>query len=405
MMLEIAADVLGMGALLLSYVAGFMAIALILPIGVLFIECVAALFPTRSQPVSNSADPRIAVLMPAHNEASGIAPVLQNLMPQLKPQDRLVVIADNCTDETAAIARDLGATVLERSNSRQRGKGYALDYGIQALAENPPDVVVLMDADCFAEAEAIAKIARLSAATQRPTQAIYLMEQPAKTSPTSAISALAFLVKNWARPQGMDRLGVPCLLTGTGMAFPWKVIYQASLASGNLVEDMQMGLDMAIAGYSPQLCADAHVTGRLPSQNTAATSQRTRWEHGHLQTLITQVPRLLKAALRQGRLDLLAIALDLSIPPLSLLVMLWLAAMALATFTFLLGGSPTSSAFLAIQGGMLFGAIVCAWGKYGRSMIPLKALAAIPLYVLWKVPIYLKFLAQPQTQWVRTERD
>ena len=132
-----------------------------------------------------------------------------------------------------------------------------------------------------------------------------------------------FWSKTGVRPQGLDRLGFPGILTGTGMAFPWSVIQSASLASGNIVEDMQLSMDLAIAGHPTLFCPDTKVIGLLPQQAQAAKSQRTRWEHGHLQTMLTQVPRLVREALRQKRLDLLVIALDLSVPPLSLLVMIW----------------------------------------------------------------------------------
>lgn len=393
------------GIMALDGVIRLGAIALLIPVGVLWTECVAAALPERSRSLLAASSCRVDILMPAHNEARGIAPVLHALLPQLGNQDRLVVIADNCTDETAAIARAAGATVLERWETERRGKGYALDYGIRALAADPPDVVILMDADCMAQPGTLDQIADLAHRTARPIQAVYLMEQPPQSTPTRAISALAFLVKNQVRPQGLERLGLPCLLTGTGMAFPWAVIQKAPLASSNLVEDMQLGLDLAIAGYPPRLCPTAQVLGCLPLQESAATSQRTRWEHGHLTTLKTQVPRLLAAAITQRRFDLLALALDLSVPPLSLLVMLWLGLAIAATVLLGLGGSSLPLVVTLIQAGLMGMAIAIAWSRFGQSVLPAKHLLSIPLYLLWKIPLYLKFIVRPQRQWVRTERD
>jgi cellulose synthase/poly-beta-1,6-N-acetylglucosamine synthase-like glycosyltransferase len=200
-------------------------------------------------------------------------------------------------------------------------------------------------------------------------------------------------------------LELPCLLTGTGMAFPWAVLQNVKLASGNIVEDMQLGLDLAIAGYPPLFCGDARVTGLLPQQDKAAKSQRTRWEHGHLQTLMTQVPPLLRLAIQQKRLDLLAIALDLSVPPLSLLVMLWLAVTSVALLVAYGGITALPLAVLAIEGCLLLSAIVVAWAKFGRADLPIQTLLAVPFYLLWKIPLYLGFLIRPQTKWVRTDRD
>lgn len=395
-------------------------LGLLIPISILFVECTAALFPNRRTEWHAIAPrPRVDVLVPAHNEASVIGATLKTLMPQLTAQDRLVVIADNCDDETADVARTFGATAIERQEPDRRGKGYALEYGLRFIAANPPEVVVMVDADCVVHPGTIDQIAGLAAALALPVQATYLMEQPDNPGPKDAVSALAFMVKNLVRPRGLDRLGLPCLLTGTGMAFPWSVIGEVSLGSSNIVEDMQLALDLAIAGHAPVFAKDALVTGLLPQQKHAAKSQRTRWEHGHMQTLLTQVPRLLRASVRQKRFDLFAIALDLCVPPLSLLVMMWAAAM---VGTLLAGGLGSQAAegcavsitgvaswiptvLLAMEGLFISISIVGAWAKFGRANLPVLTLLAVPLYILWKIPLYFTFLVQPQTKWIRTERD
>lgn len=382
------------------------ALGLAVPIAVLVVECCAALLPMRTRRGEElAARPSIAVLMPAHNEAAGIGATLETIVPQLAPADRMVTVADNCSDETAEIARRSGVTVLERHDDTDRGKGYAVNFGMKFLAENPPDVVVMVDADCRVEPGAIETVARLAMATGRPVQATYLMETPPQPSPKDSISALAFLVKNWVRPQGLAQFGLPCLLTGTGMAFPWSVTRHVSLEGSNLVEDMQLGLDLAVAGYAPVLSPKARVIGVLPQQQEAATQQRTRWEHGHLQTLKSQVPRLIQAAIAQKRGDLLALALDLCVPPLSLLVALWGVATLGAVLAGFAGASWLPAAILGVQGLFLAIAIVSAWAKFGRDRIPLGTLLSAPLYILWKIPVYFKFLVRPQQQWVRTERD
>lgn len=422
------------------------ALGLLVPIAVLFIECIAALLPGQAESwVKNVPRPRVAVLVPAHNEAAGIGTTLETILPQLTAQDRLIVIADNCNDETATIAKrccesqialhaNVGTSpeqapsertldaiaqtethtkiipkviVVERQDPdpERKGKGYALDYGLRSIEEDPPDVVVIVDADCIVQEGTIERIAGVAASVARPVQATYLMEQPTNPGPKDSISALAFMVKNLVRPSGLARLRLPCLLTGTGMAFPWSAITKATLASGNIVEDMQLSIDLAIAGLAPVFEEKAKVIGRLPQQEQAAKSQRTRWEHGHLQTLLTQVPKLLKAAVVKGRFDLLAFALDLCIPPLSLLVMIWVVCMGGALFAGALGASWMPSIFLAIEGQLIFISIASAWAKFGRDDFPVQTLLSVPFYILWKIPLYLAFIIRPQKKWVRTERD
>lgn len=382
------------------------ALGLAVPIAVLFFECCAAVFSRQTPPGEELDDrPQVAVLIPAHDEAAGIGATLETILPQLAPTDRIVTIADNCSDDTAAIARGFGATVLERQDTEHRGKGYALNFGLQFLADDPPDAIVMVDADCRVEPGTLEKISRLAIATGRPVQANYLMECPPHPTPKDSISALAFQVKNWVRPQGLAQFGFPCLLTGTGMAFPWSVLHQVPLDGGNLVEDMQLGLDLAIAGYAPVFSPEARVMGVLPQQEKAATNQRKRWEHGHLQTLRSQVPRLLAAAISQRRGDLLSLALDLCVPPLSLLVAIWVAMMGVSVLVGFLGAGWQPAVLLAVQGLLLVTAIFGSWFKFGRENIPLQTLLAIPLYILWKIPLYLGFLIRPQQNWVRTERD
>src|SRR5439155_18560878 len=137
------------------------------------------------------------------------------------------------------------------------------------------------------------------------------------SSLSSRLSAWAFRTKNVVRPRGLRRFGLPCLLTGSGMAFPWRLLRDAPLASGHIVEDMRLGIDLAIAGHPPVFEPFAEIGGELPSGRTAARGQRTRWEHGHLGTMLTQVPRLAREAVRQRRADLAGLALELGVPPLS----------------------------------------------------------------------------------------
>lgn len=194
------------------------------------------------------------------------------------------------------------------------------------------------------------------------------------------------------------------MLTGTGMAFPWPIIQQAPLASGNIVEDMQMGIDLTVEGHAPRLCSQALVLGELPVAGAAAVKQRTRWEHGHMQTLLTQAPRLALASLRKLRPDLFGLALELSVPPLSMLMMLWAAGLACTLVGWALGGLPCPSIVLVIGGLMVPVSILAAWFKFGREKLPLSALLSTPFYVLWKIPIYLSFLVRREKKWVRTER-
>ena len=153
------------------------------------------------------------------------------------------------------------------------------------------------------------------------------------------------------------------------------------------IEDLQLGIDLTLAGYPPMFCPQIQVTGRLPKEQSVATVQRTRWEHGNLQILFTQVPYLLRSAIQFRRGELLALALELSVPPLSLLVIFWGLGMVGAVLINLLGAGTFVVVLFAIMGTMIFLAIFFAWIKFGRKIISGLALLSVPFYLLWKVPI------------------
>lgn len=373
----------------------------------LLVECILALLPGRIQNLENSttSDLSFAVLMPAHNEAAGIEQTLNQLIPEVSHPQHIWVVADNCDDATAEVARQTGVQVLERTNSSLRGKGYALDHGIQALAKEPPDVVVMVDADCWVTPGTIKHIAQSAWQMQRPVQAAYLMELPPEPSLRDRVSALAWTVKNRVRAGGLSRLGAPFLLGGTGMAFPWRSLQAVELASGHLVEDMKLGIDLAIAGYNPVLDLDYRVMGVLPGDGEAATSQRTRWEQGHLQTLKAYVPKLWGESIKQFRPGLFLLGLDLAIPPLALWSMIGIGLTALTLAFHFLGIAQFSLPLQLIADGLLLSSILISWAVWGRRLLAFSQLLAIPLYMLWKIPIYLKAIFKPEKNWVRTKRN
>lgn len=351
------------------------------------------------------ARPRIAVLVPAHNESAGIAWPLNALRAQLQAGDRVVVVADNCTDDTAEVAQANGAEVITRFDAGRRGKGYALDFGVRHLEAAPPEVVIVVDADCVVRGEAVDLLARQCMAAGRPVQALYLMRSPRGASLKTQVAEFAWAVKNWARPLGYHHLGLPCQLMGTGMAFPWPLIRDAELASGQIVEDLKLGLDLAASGHAPCFCPQALVTSVFPANSEGVQSQRTRWEHGHLGMLLKEGPRQLLNGVNGRNTGLLALALDLCVPPLALLTLLVLVLCLCGGALWAITGSALPWSLALINPGLVGVAVLLAWARFGRDILSLPSLAYAPFYALGKVPLYLKFLVKRQVEWVRSRRD
>jgi cellulose synthase/poly-beta-1,6-N-acetylglucosamine synthase-like glycosyltransferase len=346
----------------------------------------------------------LAVLVPAHNEADGIEETLRGLLAQLQPGDRLLVVADNCSDDTAERARRAGAEVSERQDSVRRGKGFALAHGVDVLRQAPPQVVVIVDADCQLADGALDALGRTAERLVRPVQGLYLMLGHEGDGLGRRFAEFAWRIRNLVRPSGWQRWGLPCQLMGSGMAFPWDLVTQAPLASSSIVEDLKLGLDMAMRGAPPVFCPQALVTSHFPLADAATRSQRTRWEHGHMETLLREAPPMLAAALRRRDLPLAALALDLLVPPLALLALVLGAAWLFLLGALALGGPALAAGVAGLALLAYLGAVLRCWWLVGRDLVQARELLMIPRLMLSKFSIYRDFLVRRQKDWVRTDR-
>jgi cellulose synthase/poly-beta-1,6-N-acetylglucosamine synthase-like glycosyltransferase len=380
-------------------------LATLVPVSVLFVQVLMALPAYRPREMPGGQRPEVAIVIPAHNEALAILDTLGSIVPQLTAGDRLLVVADNCTDDTAKIAAAAGAEVIERKDQERRGKGYALDFGVRHLERRPPEVVIIIDADCLVGMGTIDRLARLCRQTERPVQALDLMHSPEGAGLKMRLAEFAWLVKNQVRPLGYHRLGLPCQLMGTGMALPWSGIRSSALASGHIVEDLVLGINLTRSGTPPLFCPEALVTSSFPATAEGVTVQRTRWEHGHLKMILSDALRLFAEAIAYGNAKLMALVLDLCVPPLTLLLLL--------TVTVFIGSAVFFAAtnvalplwFAAAVLVMLASAVLLSWARFGRQILSLSDLAYAPFYALWKSPVYFTFLVRRQVEWVRSRRE
>jgi cellulose synthase/poly-beta-1,6-N-acetylglucosamine synthase-like glycosyltransferase len=400
-----------------NYLLTIAAVTLLVPCVVLLLQVMSALrvstqAESRSTPSEETNLIEVVLLMPAHNEAGGILAVLHALAPQLTVNTRLLVVADNCTDATAKIVRRFGGElmnrrveVVERHNDELRGKGYALDYGMRHLRSHPPDVVVIVDADCSLAPGSVSILAQQCMAWQCPIQALYLMQSPPGAGVKTKLAEFAWLVKNQVRAMGYHKLGFPCLLMGSGMAFTWEQLSKSNLNSGHIVEDLKLGIELTRAGHAPLLCPQAVVTSFFPSGPEGFDTQRTRWEHGHLAVLFAELPRVVWQGICNPTKALWALVFDLCVPPLALLGILVSVVTVLASIFAIVVGIwlPAMVAVLALTSFVV--AVICAWLVFGRNMITFWQLCNVPMYVMRKVLLYVRFILSRQTTWVRSKRD
>jgi cellulose synthase/poly-beta-1,6-N-acetylglucosamine synthase-like glycosyltransferase len=390
--------------LILAVIAGLLSI----PVAVLFIEVVGALNPVKRRLVelSNSEAPgRVAVIVPAHNESAGILPTIQDIRSQLRDADRLIVVADNCTDDTAAVAAAAGAEVIVRDDLERIGKGYAMGWGVTHLGNDPPDFVVFIDADCRIQSDMIGKLRDVCRRLHRPVQAFFLMKSADNSPINHSVAEFAWLLKNWVRPLGLRYFGCPVQLMGTGMMFPWDLISAAPLASGSLVEDLKLGLDLAAAGKAPYFLPFAKVTSDFPVSAKGTDSQRQRWVRGHIGMILKSVPQLLSRAFASRNVDLLVLTLDLLVPPLSLLGLLIVGLFGLTSLAALLGLSSIALVISAANLLVFTLAVLLAWLKFGRDIVPARISLSIGSLAVQKLGLYgLLLMGRTAAQWVRTDR-
>ena len=349
-------------------------------------------------------DPCI-ILIPAHNEENDIGKNLQAIKSQLEEGDKILVVADNCSDNTAAICRNENAMVIERTNTTQIGKGYALQYGVDYIKTLPEPwrTIVVMDADCqFTEGSLNTLVAK-SQSLNWVVQALYLMKSPDKSNIKLNISEFTWLIKNWVRPLGLKKMGISCHLQGSGMAFPLTILNKYSLASGSIVEDLELGLKIVDGGDKILFLPESTVLSYFPTNEEGLAIQRKRWEHGHM-SIVAKMPKVMFDALRHLNPKLFFQALDASIPP----TIIWVFFLTSVTFSTFVLGLFTSFhwlAYYAVTSAVFTLLLVSCWIRFGKTILPVWQLKGILPFILSKFGIYKSFVSNREKTWVRTKRD
>ena len=391
--------------ILLHYALFFGALICMLPATLLLVEVISAKRKCQPEEPVTSTAVRSVVIIPAHNEELELPKTLTMMTATQPTTSRILVVADHCTDETVSVAKSFGVDVIERQPPSKPGKSQALADGVRYLEHEPPDVVVMVDADCHFVDDGLQRLIISVHENQRAEQAIYRMEPPAPPSLHARLSAFAFQLKNEIRAKGLAAMNAPCHLTGSGMAFPWQQVCKLPLRSESLVEDLELGILLAERGTPAHLRANATILSRLPQNDEASLHQRRRWEHGYLRSMLPGIWRLFKAALHHRDKKLILLALDLCVPPLTFLSLLIAAGWVFSLLGVFLNFSSWPIFFLwSHTASLLFAAIIMATTRYPGTIIQFSELRTVPRYLMWKTPILFDFFYRPERNWQRTER-
>jgi 1,2-diacylglycerol 3-beta-glucosyltransferase len=366
--------------------------------------------------------PRISVVVPAHDEKLVLAATLESLLVQEYPTSlfEIVVVADNCTDSTAQIARDYQVTVLERFNAKERGKGYALDWAISQLLARvqAPDAVVIVDADTWVAPDFLKIMATELEGCKDGNGCCAIQGRYGVLNATegwrSSLMAGAFDLVNHVRPLGADRLGLSVALKGNGMAFTREVLLRARWKGHSITEDMDYGLDLIRLRIRVRYVPEALVLAQMPVTAGQAASQRERWEGGRYRLLRERALPILKEGLLRHNLPVFDAGIALLIPPLAELVallLLWGGLIVFGSARHLLFGPVAFAAAFALS---LGGFLTYVFGGLWISGAPrevYRSLFKAPFYIVWKLALYVSGFVQrrrsasgAQQEWIRTGR-
>jgi cellulose synthase/poly-beta-1,6-N-acetylglucosamine synthase-like glycosyltransferase len=396
---------LALGAYAIDIALSLIGGVLLLISGYLMILTLAALFGRHAPPPPGPARRRFAILIPAHNEQALIGRLLDNLRTVDYPAAlaHVYVVADNCDDATATIARDHGARVYERIDPAQRAKGFALRWLIEQIAASGAqyDAFVVLDADSVVSANFLRS---MDARLERGAEAIqaYYSVLNAADSPVAALRYAALAAVHYLRPLGRATLGLSSGLKGNGMCFSASVLERFAWRWFTLAEDVEFHLALVNAGLRVEFAPEATVLADMPVTLQQSSSQNDRWERGRLELLRNQGGSLVVQSLRRRSLVPLDAIIEQLIPPLSVPLALGAVCLLLSLATGALVGTLLATVALLGLALYVFASLLlvrASWTAY-------RALTFAPLYVAWKVGLYARaVITQSSGAWIRTSRQ
>ncbi|PKK84303.1 MAG: hypothetical protein CVT49_04020 [candidate division Zixibacteria bacterium HGW-Zixibacteria-1] len=379
-------------------------VLIVLTVGVLYLYFLAfAGLVTHKKYPEFSGNYRFLILIPAYNEQPVIGRTLQSLRDlNYKGKVEIAVIADNCSDNTAAIARDFGVKVLERYDDVNRGKGYALEWAIKLYNLDNYDAVAIVDADTRVESNMLQAMAESLTAGTGAVQLYYGFLEELKTG-VSYLQKMANIVENKFFYKGRAQLGLPILLRGTGMAIKSSVLKAHPWDSHSITEDVDYAVNLLVDGVKIDFNVNSMVMAAATSSYQQSHSQRLRWASGTFELIKNKMLPLIKMGLTKSRPDLIELSFSFLLLSRPLLIYIAFIMLVLSLFT----GSARGT--LMLWAGTLVGLLVAYllagiffMKEKGRV---LKSLLQVPVYACWFVMVQVKAIIKSgKMDWKRTER-
>ncbi len=252
------------------------------------IVSICSLVKLKDKPILEDKQNRFMAIIPAHNEESVIGNLIDSLNKQNYPKELLdiYVIADNCTDKTAEIAKNAGAIVYERFDEEHKTKGHALKWFLnQKIEEDAPyDAFCVFDADNIAHEDFIKNMNKKLCQGEDVVQGYRDIKNPTD-SWVSAGYAIFYWTMNRFYHLARYNLGLSPLINGTGFMVKFDVVKPTGWDTQTLTEDIEFSLKRIIAGKKLGWATDAIVYDEQPVGFKQSWSQRSRWTVGHMQCI------------------------------------------------------------------------------------------------------------------------
>jgi 1,2-diacylglycerol 3-beta-glucosyltransferase len=379
---------------------------LVLSTGYLLVLLAGARQATRKRTLERDLDAhtRFAVLIPAHNEEQGIDATLASIAGCDYPADRrhVIVIADNCSDQTAACARQAGVEVWERTDPTKKDKGSAVMWALERLSasRNEFDAVVMLDADCLVSQNMLAAMDVALHCGAHAVQVSYVVGNP-EESHASALRFAAFTLMATVRPLGKQAFGLSCGLFGTGMAFTMEVLREEPWKATGFGEDFEYHLRLVDAGKRVEFLHKAWVKSAMPTSFAVSAEQQARWEKGKLVVIRRWGSRLMLSGLRHRDFVRMHAGFEQLVPPQSLIAAGTLGSALAAVLLRSRRLLWCSLATLAAQSLLVVGGLrlVRAPASVYRGLI------AAPMLIADKVVLYVRMLRGRGPTVFKTERE
>ena len=379
-------------------------------LGYQFLLGLLALYAKINTSFETEKNRKFAIVVPAHNEEKIITKTIYSLSGLIysKKNYEVFVIADNCSDNTAKVARSLGVTVLERTNKQKTGKGHALRWAFDKILakEEGFDAIIVVDADSLISGNYLEVMNYYLENGSRVIQSSDLvLPDPGNWSVEA--TRIGFLLYNFVKPLGRKVLKLNMGLRGNGMCFNTNVLRETPWKAWSLIEDVEYGLILLLNGEKIDFAPEATVLAQMPVKAENAESQRSRWEIGRFGIMKTYTAKFLVKAIKKRSASYFDVFLDLITPPFVNIMLITTAILSLAILLWILNLLP--ALHILIWGILLIIGIAYFFlGLYvsGADKNLYKSLLRMPYYIFWKMKLYLNVFRKGKTkEWVRTERD